>query len=430
MNIIQIIPGSGGSFYCGNCLRDSKYVDALRKQGHQVVKIPMYLPLFSDEHDITDIPIFYGAISTYLKQVYPVFRKMPLWFEKLLNSKPMMKFAASMAGSTRAKGLEDMTISMLLGEHGEQKEELDKMVDWIVEHCKPDIIHISNALLLGLARRLKEKTGVPVLCSLQDEDVWVDAMQPKFQQKIWDLMHERANDVDALVAVSNFFAETMKKLMNLSPEKVHTFYLGVDTEDYPYIPVNEKPRNVGYISRMCHENGFDIVVDAFIELKMKPGFEDVKLIATGGSTGDDTKYIKEQKHKIKENNLEDSFEIMPEFEGDTRHDFFKKVTLISVPVRIGEAFGMYLLESMASGVPVAQPALGAFPEIIERSGGGVTYMPNSPEKLSETWADLLSNVEKLEKLSHDGCEGTKKYFNIHNHAAEIIGLYERLRSSS
>jgi glycosyltransferase involved in cell wall biosynthesis len=427
MNIIQIIPGSGGSFYCGNCLRDSKYVDALRKQGHQVVKIPMYLPLFSDEHDITDIPIFYGAISTYLKQVYPIFRKMPDWFEKLLDSKPMMKMAASMAGSTRAKGLEDMTISMLLGEQGEQKEELDKMVNWIAEHCKPDIIHISNALLLGLAKRLKEKTGVPVLCSLQDEDVWVDAMQPKFQQKIWDLMHERAEDVDALVAVSNFFAETMKKLMNLGDEKMHTFYLGVDADDYHFIPVKEKPRNIGYISRMCHENGFDIVVDAFIELKKKPGFEDVKLVSTGGSTGDDAKYIKEQKRKIRENNLDDSFEIIDEFEGDTRHNFFKKVMLVSVPVRIGEAFGMYLLESMASGVPVVQPALGAFPEIVELSGGGITYMPNFPEKLSETWADLLSNPEKLEKLSNDGYAGTKKKFNIHNHAAEIIGLYERLR---
>ena len=430
MNIIQIIPGSGGSFYCGNCLRDSKYVDALRKQGHQVIKIPMYLPLFSDEHDITDIPIFYGAISTYLKQIYPVFRKMPKWFEKILNSKPMMKMAASMAGSTRAKGLEDMTISMLLGELGEQKEELDKMVNWIAEHCKPDIIHISNALLLGLARRLKEKTGVPVLCSLQDEDVWVDAMHPQFQQKIWDLMHDRAEDVDALVAVSKFFAETMKKQMNLPSEKVHTFYLGVDASDYQFISTKEKSRNVGYISRMCHENGFDIVVDAFIELKKKPGFEDVKLIATGGSTGDDAKYIKEQKHKIRENNLEDSFEIIPEFEGDTRHDFFKKVMLISVPVRIGEAFGMYLLESMASGVPVVQPALGAFPEIVELSGGGVTYMPNSPEKLSDTWAELLKNPEKLEKLSRDGYDGTKKKFNIHNHAAEIIGLYESLRSSS
>lgn len=390
----------------------------------------MYLPLFSDEHDITDIPIFYGAISTYLKQVYPIFRKMPDWFEKLLDSKPMMKMAASMAGSTRAKGLEDMTISMLLGEQGEQKEELDKMVNWIAEHCKPDIIHISNALLLGLAKRLKEKTGVPVLCSLQDEDVWVDAMHPQFQQKIWDLMHERAKDVDTLVAVSNFFAETMKKRMNLPAEKVQTFYLGVDAADYHFIPTNKKPRNIGYISRMCHENGLDIVIDAFIELKKKPGFEDVKLVATGGSTGDDAKYIKEQKHKIRENNLDDSFEIILEFEGDTRHDFFKKVTLISVPVRIGEAFGMYLLESMASGVPVVQPALGAFPEIIELSGGGVTYMPNSPAKLSETWAGLLNNPEKLEKLSRDGYEGTKKKFNIHNHAAEIIGLYESLRSSS
>lgn len=427
MNIIQIIPGSGGSFYCGNCLRDSKYFNALRAEGHQVTKIPMYLPLFADEHDIAEIPIFYGAISLYLKQVYPIFRKAPKWVDKLLNSKPMMKMAASMAGSTRAKGLEDMTLSMLLGEQGQQKEELDQMVNWINEHCKPDIIHISNALLLGLAKRLKEKIGVPVLCSLQDEDVWIDPMQPQFQRKIWDLMHERSNDVDVLVSVSHFFSGVMKQKMNLPDEKVRVIHLGVDVNDYKYISPKEKERNVGYISRMCHKDGFDIVVDAFIELKKKPGFDDVKLIATGGSTGDDAKFLKEQKQKLKENNLLGKFEIHPDFEGKEVNDFFKKVVIVSVPVRIGEAFGMYLLESMSSGVPVVQPALGAFPEIIEKSGGGVTYSPNTPKNLSETWADLLSNPEKLEKLSRDGYEGTKKYFNIHNHAAEIIGLYENLK---
>jgi glycosyltransferase involved in cell wall biosynthesis len=427
MNIIQIIPGSGGSFYCGNCLRDSKYFNALRAEGHQVTKIPMYLPLFADEHDIAEIPIFYGAISLYLKQVYPIFRKAPKWVDKLLISKPMMKMAASMAGSTRAKGLEDMTLSMLLGEQGQQKDELDQMVNWINEHCKPDIIHISNALLLGLAKRLKEKIGVPVLCSLQDEDVWIDPMQPQFQRKIWNLMHERSNDVDALVSVSHFFSGVMKQKMNLPDEKVKVIHLGVDVNDYKYISPKEKERNVGYISRMCHKDGFDIVVDAFIELKKKPGFDDVKLIATGGSTGDDAKFLKEQKQKLKENNLLGKFEIHSDFEGKEVNDFFKKVVIVSVPVRIGEAFGMYLLESMSSGVPVVQPALGAFPEIIEKSGGGVTYSPNSPKILSETWADLLSNPEKLEKLSRDGYEGTKKYFNIHNHAAEIIGLYENLK---
>lgn len=427
MNIIQIIPGSGGSFYCGNCLRDSKYFNALRTEGHQVTKIPMYLPLFADEHDISEVPIFYGAISLYLKQVYPIFKKAPKWVDNLLNSKPMMKMAASMAGSTNAKGLEDMTLSMLLGEQGNQKEELDHMVNWIAEHCKPDIIHISNALLLGLARRLKEKTGVPVLCSLQDEDVWIDPMQTQFQKKIWDLMHERAEDVDMLVSVSHFFAGVMKNRMNLPDEKVKVIHLGVDINDYQYVSPKEKERNVGYISRMCHKDGFDIVVDAFIELKKKHGFEDVKLVATGGSTGDDAQFLKEQKRKLKENNLLEKFEIHPDFEGKEVNDFFKKVVLVSVPVRIGEAFGMYLLESMASGVPVVQPALGAFPEIIEISGGGVNYMPNSPEKLAETWAGLLSNPDKLEELSISGFEGTKKNFNIHNHAAEIISLYESLR---
>jgi len=188
MKIMHIIPGSGGSFYCGNCLRDSKFVEALRASEHEVVKLPMYLPLFANEHDLSkEIPVFYGAISIYMKQQFPIFRKAPGWVDKMFNSKPMLRLASKFAGSTRAKGLEEMTISMLLGEEGEQKQELDKMVDWIAEHCDPDVIHLSNALLLGLAHQLKEKVGVPVFCSLQDEDVWVDVMNPEAADMVWEL---------------------------------------------------------------------------------------------------------------------------------------------------------------------------------------------------------------------------------------------------
>jgi len=132
---------------------------------------------------------------------------------------------------------------------------------------------------------------------------------------------------------------------------------------------------------------------------------------------------------MKENNLDDQFEIIEEFEGEGRQTFFNKVSMISVPVRIGEAFGMYLLESMASGVPVVQPSLGAFPEIVEISGGGKTYLPNTPEKLCETWAELLNDPVQLENLSLAGVKGTKEKFNIHNHASEIVGLYESMMSS-
>ena len=71
----------------------------------------------------------------------------------------MLKLASKFAGSTRAKGLEEMTVSMLLGEEGQQKDELQRMVDWIVENCNPDVIHLSNALLLGLAQQLVRTTA-------------------------------------------------------------------------------------------------------------------------------------------------------------------------------------------------------------------------------------------------------------------------------
>jgi glycosyltransferase involved in cell wall biosynthesis len=426
MNIVQIIPGSGGSFYCGNCLRDSKFVEALRKEGHQVIKVPMYLPLFANEHEPGDVPVFYGAVSLYLKQMYPIFRKAPVWLDKLLNSGPMLKLAASMAGSTDAVGLEDMTVSMLLGEEGSQKEELEKMVDWIAEHLHPDIIHISNALLLGLARRLREKTGVPVVCSLQDEDVWVDVMEPAFRDKVWKLMQQKSADVDAFIAVSQYFGDLMKERLHLPEDMLYSVYLGVDPSEYDFIPSTQKPRTIGYISRMCQANGFDIVIDAFILLKKLPEFNDVKLIVTGGSTSADTKYIKMLKRRIDRAGLHDQVDFHLEFDGQPRKEFFAKVAVGTVPVRNGEAFGIYLPELMASGIPIVQPALGAFPEIVEISGGGVVYQPNTPQTLMEAWSQVLSDSGRLESLSHQARKGVEQFFNIHDHAREMVGVYQEL----
>ena len=426
MNIMHIIPGSGGSFYCGNCLRDSKFVIAMRNSDHQVVKLPMYLPLFADEHDLSrEIPVFYGAISIYLKQLYPIFRKAPAWVDNVLNSKPMLKLASKFAGSTRAKGLEEMTISMLLGEEGQQKVELQRMVDWIVENCKPDVIHLSNALLLGLAHDLGERLGVPVICSLQDEDVWVDVMKPSARDSVWKLMSKKAEHVTSFISVSDYYAGVMKEKMAIPDEKLLSVHIGVDPDDYDFIPVSEKKRNIGYVSRMCHANGLDILIDAFILLKKKEGFSDVGLVLTGGSTGDDRKYLADIKHRLKEHGLHHQVEFHEDFEEQGLKEYFKKVSMVSVPVRNGEAFGIYLLECMAAGVPVVQPALGAFPEIVGLAGGGTIYPENTPESLAQSLEKLLSDPPELDRLSRKGNQGVKEHFRIDLQAERMIAIYEK-----
>jgi glycosyltransferase involved in cell wall biosynthesis len=430
LRIAHIIPGSGGSFYCGNCMRDSKYIRALKDLGHQVIKVPLYLPIFDDAHDLDEVPVFYGAVNLYLKQQFPIFRHMPAFVEHALDSKSVLEMAARKAGSTRAKGLEDMTISMLLGEDGNQKEELERLVDWLANEAKPDVVHLSNALLLGLAHRIKERMNIPVICSLQDEDVWVDAMDDHFRKKVWDLMSERGHDVDVFIPVSNYFSGEIHQRMVIPETKMHTVHLGVDSADYLPKQVAEKDPMIGYLSRMCEENGLAVLVDAFILLRKNPKYDAVKLKITGGKTGDDLHFIKEQKQKISKAGLENDVFWVDEFEGEERQKFFDSVRLVSVPVLNGEAFGLYMLEAMASGIPVVQPALGAFPEVIEASGGGLIYAENKPELLAKALGELIFDDARLQELSDAGIAGVKAHFDIHAQAKKMVAVYQSVIKSS
>jgi glycosyltransferase involved in cell wall biosynthesis len=225
--------------------------------------------------------------------------------------------------------------------------------------------------------------------------------------------------------VSDYYAGVMKEKMEIPDEKLLSVHIGVDPDDYDFIPVAEKKRNIGYVSRMCHANGLDILIDAFILLKQKDGFDDVGLVLTGGSTGDDRKYLADIKHRLKEHGLHHQVEFHEDFEEQGLKEYFKKVSMVSVPVRNGEAFGIYLLECMAAGVPVVQPALGAFPEIVGLAGGGTIYQENTPEALAESLERLLSDPKELDRLSRNGNQGVKEHFRIDLQAERMIDIYEK-----
>ncbi len=428
MKIVNIVPGFGGSFYCGNCLRDSSYVKSLRDAGHDAVTLPIYLPLTLNGEQQQDTPVFYGAINIYLKQQFPFLRKMPNWLENFFNAPFFLKYAAKKAGSTRAEGLEEMTISMLQGHEGYQKEELQQLIDFLKHHEKPNVVHLSNALLMGLARKIKDELGIPVVCSLQDEDVWIDAMANSYQEKLWGLFSKKAEDIDAFIAVSEFYGKIMKKRMNIPDSKLNVIHVGVDPRDFEFTEPAFNPSVIGYMSRMNEENGFEIFIDAIIKLKSKPEFRALKVRCSGGKTGDDKKFIRKQVKKLTKHGFTDDVEFVEEYREKYLNQFFKPLTLLSVPVLKGEAFGLYQIESLACGVPLVQPALGAFPEIIEATKGGITYTPNNAEVLAEAFASVLSKPEKIQEMSKSGRENVEKHFNSSVLIKKMMKVYEKVIS--
>ena len=425
MKIVYLITGSGGSFYCGNCYRDMIYLRAIRKvKGIDATAIPLYLP--ADETNTEsglDKHVFFGAISMYLREKVPFLRNMPAFLDKVFDSTPLLKMAATRAGTTRTEGLEDMTLSMIKGENAFPEKELQRLIKYLTKDGKPDIIHLSNALIIGLARQLKKRMNVKIVCSLLNEDDWLDEMVEPNQSKAWKMISQEAANVDAFITPSNYYKNLFISKTGVPDNHFHIIPLAVDAADLTDIkPGNQYPA-LGYFCRINYQNGFDKLVDAFIELKAGNSLPGLTLHVSGGYTGDDKPFIAEQIKKIKSHGLKGSVKLYSEFHGNSKQEFFSNIDIMSVPVRKYDGYGLYILEANTAGVPVVQPSTGAFPEIIGKTKGGITYSPDTISELASNLLKLFKNDKMRKQLGESGRENVTKELSLNKMSTGLSEVY-------
>jgi glycosyltransferase involved in cell wall biosynthesis len=432
MNIVHITPGAGG-MYCGICLRDNTLVATLKKMGHQATMVPLYLPLTLDEADQSaGTPIFFSGINVYLEQKSALFRAAPDWFHQLMAARPLLKWAGSKAANTRPESLGDLTLSMLRGEEGFQARELDELIAWLRTQPKPEIICLSNALLVGMVRKLKSELGAAVVCMLQGEVDYLDALLPEYRAQCWELLSERAKDVELFGAASRYFGDLMSQRLGLMPDRVRVVYSGINFEGYgdSHAPPPPDPSApvLGYFARMCPEKGLDILVDAFIQLRRQNRIKNVRLRIGGGCGAGDEPFVNSLRQRLNESGYLKDVEFLPNPDRATKVKFLQSLSVFSVPVRCTEAFGLYVIEAMAAGVPVVQPRTGAFPELIEATGGGITYEGDS-KALADALEELLSNPERARTLGRAGKRAALEKFSAEAMASATLEFYQKAMSS-
>lgn len=404
------------------------YLRAIRKApGITAKAIPLYLP--PDKTNIEnglDKQIFFGAISMYLREKVPIFRNMPMFLEKIFDSAPFLKLAARQAGTTRTEGLENLTLNMIEGDNAFRKDEVDRLIKYLLKDGKPEIIHLSNALILGLARQLKNRINVKIVCSLLNEDDWIDDMVEPFQGKAWNMIAKESVYVDSFVTPSRYYKELFIKKTGLKGDNIHVVPLGFDAEHFDISKDESHPPAIGYFCRVSYHNGFDKLVDAFILLKSADIVPGLTLNVCGGYTGDDKPFITEQIKKIRQHGFQKSVKIYPEFHGNKKMEFFNNVDVISVPVRKYDGYGLYILEANSAGIPVVQPATGAFPEIIEITGGGIIYSPDNIQELSDALLHLLNDSKIRSELGNTGQIRVGKELSLHKMSIGLSEVYNKV----
>ena len=412
MRILSITAGAGG-MYCGSCVRDNALAAELQAEGHDVSLLPLYTPTLTDERNVSEQRVFFGGISVYLQQYVPLFRHTPWLFDRLWDSPAVIRALASRSVATDPHLLGGLTVSVLKGERGFQAKELHKLVHWVERQPAFDLVSLPNSLLLGLAGPLKRALGRPVCCTLQGEDLFLDALHAPYRDQALALIREHVPQVDGFMAVSDFYAEFMAGYLGIRRDKIHTVPLGINLEGYPAREASpERPFTLGYFARVAPEKGLHLLCEAYRVLRQERGLEASRLEVAGYLAPEHEPYLERLSRKVEEWGLgaEFAYRGVPDRDGKVR--FLQGLDVLSVPSPYLEPKGMYVLEALASGVPVVEPRHGAFPEILEKTGGGVLFEPGEVNALAEAILPLAEDRDRRAHLGRDGAEGVRRHYGV------------------
>ena len=431
-NIAYLTSGAA-SMYCGSCLHDNTLARAISRQGVDIQLIPTYTPIRTDEEDQSVDQVFFGGINVYLQQKIFLFRYLPPLLDRFLDMPWLIRKVTSGTSTIDSGKLGALAVSMLKGQRGNQRKEVRRLCRWLSRHQQPEMVMMTNLLIGGCIPSIKKELDVPVVVTLQGDDIFLDELRSPYRQQAIDLMRGLVTHVDGFLVNSEFYAERMGELLEIPREKIHLVPLGIDTTDFQSLagssPAEGRPLTVGYLARLAPEKGLHLLVDAFLELHQMPGMDQVHLRIAGWLGEHRRDYVQEQFNKLQSAGLEDQYQYDGAVDRQGKLDFLGSIDLLSVPTVYEEPKGLFVLESLAAGVPVVQPRHGAFPELLSRTGGGVLVDPGDTGGLATSMAGLLLDPAGRKALGDAGQKRVHEIFNAERMGAETLEVLARIAAS-
>lgn len=429
MKILSITAGAAG-MYCGSCSRDNWLAVELLKRGHDVTLLPLYTPTNPDEANVSRNTVLFGGISIYLQHHFRLFRRTPRFLDRLFDSPGLIRSVASRSISTDPKLLGDMTVSMLEGERGVLSKEFDKLRAWLTDEPVPDLVNISNSLLISLARPLREALKRPICCTLQGEDLFLDDLIEPYRGKAIELIRRQVVDVDRFIAVSEYYVAPMARLLNIAPERIDVVPLGINLDGYQVRQPSDETFRVGYFARIAPEKGLHVLAEAYPIFRRRTGNAPVRFDAAGYLSRAHEGYLATIKSGLERAGVGGDFTYHGAVDRAGKLAFLQTLDVLSVPTPYDEPKGVFLLEALASGVPVVQPRRGSFPEMVEKTGGGLLVTPDDPQALADALYKLWNDRPLARALGERGAVGVRLHYSIQKSTDRLLEVYNSMLGSA
>jgi glycosyltransferase involved in cell wall biosynthesis len=201
----------------------------------------------------------------------------------------------------------------------------------------------------------------------------------------------------------------MQKLAPLRPKHSAVIPNWVDLNKFVFAPhPAHRPVHLGLLGQVSPHKGHGDAIEALRQLG--PGF---RLTIAGKGEASYVSQLQTQSHGLP-----------VEFAGFAAfREFFEKVDILLVP-SWEEPFGIVLLESMATGIPVIATAAGG-PLDILRPGTGILVPPGNPSALAEAVRSLTDPHDRM-RMAARARERVALEFDIGNVVPRIESFYREV----
>jgi glycosyltransferase involved in cell wall biosynthesis len=191
----------------------------------------------------------------------------------------------------------------------------------------------------------------------------------------------------------------IKKIHKKYAEKFQEIPFGVDTEKFKPNNLQNPPQEtknilfVGGLDKAHYFKGIDILLKATSEL----GIRNYELGIAGD--GDLKTSYEELAKKL---NINDKVRFLGKVSDEKLPGVYRQADLFVLPsINKNEAFGLVLLEAMASGVPVIASGLPGVRKVFENGKQGLLCKPNDIDDLKNKIEEILTNEEKRKEMGKE-----------------------------
>jgi glycosyltransferase involved in cell wall biosynthesis len=395
------------------------------------VLLPVYTPTRVDEENVSEPQVFFSGISVYLEQNFALFRKTPAILDFIWDTPAVIRAATGRGVSVDPELLGDMTVSMLRGEAGHQAKEFDKLLRHLKAQPPFDVVMLPTSLLISLAPPLVRELKRPVVCTLSGEDLFIEGLPAPYKKETKALIASHEPAVARFVATSDYYADFMAGYLELPRRKIETAPIGIRFDGFEPARASDpqRPFTVGYMARIAPEKGLHLLASAYIRMRRELGLPPSRLEAAGYLAPEHRTYLDGVTQALAAVGLQGEFRYHGTVDRPGKVAFLQGLDVTSVPSPYAEPKGLYLLEALATGVPVVEPRHGAFPEVVEKTGGGVLFEPGSVRDLSERLMELHRDPGRRRELGRSGSAAVRRHYSAARMAERTLEICEAARGA-